>query len=160
MIGGSVCGQDKLTEFINTLNNIHPSFKFSSNISPTSTHFLDVTITLNNDNTLSTDLYVKPTDTHQYLLPSSAHPKHVKNSIPYSLALRLRRICSDNTTFTNRTNELLTYLTNRGYRRKHVRNEIRKASRVTRQDSLATKQKQPNNRTPFVVTYHPGLPQL
>ena len=153
-------GQDKLTEFINTLNNIHPTIKFTSDISPTSTHFLDVTITLNNDNTLSTDLYVKPTDTHQYLLPSSAHPKHVKNSIPYSLALRLRRICSDNTTFTNRTNELLTYLTKRGYRRKHVRNEIRKASRVTRQDSLATKQKQPNNRTPFVVTYHPGLPQL
>ncbi len=99
--------QDKLTEFMNTLNNIHPTIKFKSYISPTSTHFLDVTFTLNNNNNLSTNLYVQPTDTHQYLLPSSAHPKHDKHSIPYSLAIRLRRICSNNTTFTSRTKNYL-----------------------------------------------------
>ena len=153
-------GHDKLTEFISTLNNIHPNIKFTSDISPTNTHFLDVTVILNEDNTISTDLYVKPTDTHQYLLNTSAHPKHTKQSIPYSLALRLRRICSNDDTFNKRTNQLLTYLTNRGYKRKHVRNEIRKASKVTRQSSLQTKQKRHNNRTPFVVTYHPSIPQF
>ncbi len=105
-------------------------------------------------------MYVKPTDTHQYLLSTSCHPSHTKRSIPYSLALRLRRICSHDNTFTKRTNELLQYLTNRGYKRKHVRNEIRKASNVTRQDSLENKHRSKNTRTPFVVTYHPGLPQL
>ena len=146
--------------FITTLNAIHPNIKFTSETSCNSTHFLDVTDVLNDDNNISTDLYIKPTDTHQYLLSTSAHPKHTKKSIPYSLALRLRRICSDDTTFKKRTDELLTYLTNRGYRRKHVRNEIRKASKITRQNSLKTKQKKRNDRTPFVVTYHPSVPQL
>ena len=45
----------------------------------------------------SCDLYTKPTDTHQYLLPTSCHPKHFCKNVPYSLALRLRRICSDRT---------------------------------------------------------------
>ena len=153
-------GQDKLADFITTLNHIHPTIKFTNETSSTSINFLDVTVTLNNDNSISTDLYVKPTDTHQYLLSSSAHPRHTKQSIPYSLTLRLRRICSNDTTFKKRTNELLTYLTNRGYKRKHVRNEIRKASTTTRQDSLKTKQKRHNNRTPFVVTYNPCLPQI
>ena len=145
---------------INNDNNNDDDISFTSDISSTSTHFLDVTVILNKDNTISTDLYVKPTDTHQYLLSTSAHPKHTKQSILYSLALRLRRICSNDDTFTRRMNQLLTYLTNRGYKRKHVRNEIRKASKITRQSSLQTKQKKHNNRTPFVVTYHPSIPQL
>ena len=46
---------------------------------------------------IETDLFCKPTDKHQYLLHSSSHPFHTKRSIPYSLALRLRRICSTET---------------------------------------------------------------
>ena len=153
-------GPDKLTDFISTLNTAHPTIKFTHEVSPTSIHFLDVTVSLNADNNISTDLYIKPTDKHQYLLSTSAHPKHTKQSIPYSLALRLRRICSTDETFYLRTNELLTYLTNRGYKRKHVRNEIRKASKVTRQNSLTNKPKTKTARTPFVVTYHPSLSHL
>ena len=41
---------------------------------------------------LSTDLYVKPTDTHQFLLSSSCHPRHVMNSGVYSQALRIKRM--------------------------------------------------------------------
>ena len=32
------------------------------------------------------DVYSKPTDSHQYLPPSSAHPKHVFKAIPYGVA--------------------------------------------------------------------------
>ena len=35
---------------------------------------------------LSTDLFVKPTDTHQYLHASSWHVFHYKKSIPYNQA--------------------------------------------------------------------------
>ena len=39
-------------------------------------------------------LHKKAGRKNQYLLPSSAHPKHTTKGIPFSLAYRLRRICS------------------------------------------------------------------
>ena len=36
-----------------------------------------------------TDLFVKTTDTHQFLDPTSCHPHHCKKGIRYSQALRL-----------------------------------------------------------------------
>ena len=96
---------DDLHTFTAFLNNIHPTIKFTSNYSFTSIPFLDVKVSLSNGK-ITTDLYTKPTDKHQYLLHSSCHPKHTKRAIPFSLALRLRRICSSNETFTLRTNEL------------------------------------------------------
>lgn len=90
---------------IDYLNNLHPTIKFTSDLSKTSVAFLDTTVSINNCK-VSTDLYVKPTDTHQYLLSSSCHPYHTKRSIPYNLGLRLRRICSGDTTFRRRCDEL------------------------------------------------------
>ena len=37
------------------------------------------------DNKLATSVHYKPTDSHSYLLYSSSHPSHVKDSIPYSI---------------------------------------------------------------------------
>ena len=45
-------------------------------------------------------MHYKPTDSHSYLLYSSSHPSHVKNSIPYSQFLGLRRLCSDDSDFS------------------------------------------------------------
>ena len=41
----------------------------------------------------SSDLYTKPTDTHQYLLPSSDYPPHVHKHLPYGLGIRLQSNC-------------------------------------------------------------------
>ena len=81
-------GEEKLIEFITYLNGLHPSIRFTSSYSTTEIPFLDVRVLLNNGN-LETDLYIKPTDKHQYLLKSSCHPSHTKHSIPYSMVLRL-----------------------------------------------------------------------
>ena len=59
---------------------------------------------------MSTNLYVKETDSHQYLHPSSCHPYHCVKSIPYSQALRLNRICSKNT-FTQKIPFMATVVT-------------------------------------------------
>ena len=66
---------DDLKTFTTYLNNIHPTIQFTSNYSFTSIPFLDVNVSLINGK-LTTDLYTKPTDKHQYLLQSSCHPKH------------------------------------------------------------------------------------
>jgi hypothetical protein len=55
---------------------------------------------------MSTDIYNKPTDKHQYLSPQSCHPKHCTKSIPYSQALRIKRICSNEQTTKKRLGEL------------------------------------------------------
>ena len=45
---------------------------------------------------------------------------------PFTLALRLGRICSTNETFTQRTNELIDYLNKRGYSRYFLQREIQR----------------------------------
>ena len=65
----------------------------------------------------STDLYRKPTDKPKALLPPSCHPGHKCKNIVYSMAFRLMRICSEETTFLKRKLELkYKYLIPRGYK--------------------------------------------
>ena len=72
----------------------HTKFTHEYSNSPNQTlPFQDVQVHVNN-NQIQTDLLTKPTDKHQYLLKTSCHPTHTKPTIPFSLALRLRRICS------------------------------------------------------------------
>ena len=83
-------GEDNLKTFLNYMNSIHPTIKFTgeySNSSNQALPFLDVKVHLSN-NQIQTDLYTKPTDKHQYLLKTSCHPTHTKRTIPFSLALR------------------------------------------------------------------------
>ena len=57
-------------------------------------NFLGVTGSKNN-NKLSTDLYTKETDTHQYLHAKSCRRSCIKRAIPYGQTVRINRICSD-----------------------------------------------------------------
>ena len=100
---------------------------------------------------------------HQYLLQSSCHPKHTKRAIPFSLALRLRRICSSDDTFTKRTTEPKTYLNKRGYNLSFLDQEIRCVHNITRASKTLLKQTNPNgcplymlsHIIPPFVLYHP-----
>ena len=83
----------ELDEFFEHANSTHLSIKFTHEVSKTKMSFLDTTTTVKKGN-MTTDLYSKPTDKHQYLSPSSCHPKHCFKSIPFSQAIRVKRICS------------------------------------------------------------------
>ena len=78
-------GENKLKSLIDKINKVHPTIKFTAERSKTSINFLDVTVSLL-EGVTETDLYVKPSDSHQYLQPSSCHPFHCKKGIPYSQA--------------------------------------------------------------------------
>ena len=142
-------GSDKLKVFVHYLNNLHPTIKFTCSHSLTNIPFLDVMVSLK-DGLIQTDLCTKPTDKHQYLLISSCHPTHTKRSIPYSLALRLRRICSDNYTYKQRCKELMDFLVNRGYELNFLKTQIRRASDISRNAALKPKPKQQIDTVPFV----------
>ncbi|XP_071178031.1 uncharacterized protein [Mytilus edulis] len=108
--------QQKLDDFIRHANNAHHSIKFTYEISDSKISFLDTTTSIKNG-VISTDLYCKPTDKHQYLSPQSCHPKHCTKSIPYSQALRVKRVCSSEEAVTKRLQELRGFLTKRGYKK-------------------------------------------
>ena len=86
-----------------------------------------------------TDLYCRSTDTHQYLQKGSCHPWHVKKAIPYGQALRIRRICSDEKKLRMRSEELVGWLVDRGYKEDFVREQIGKQAIWTEQHSLIRK---------------------
>ena len=154
-------GHPQLDAFIQHTNTFHPSIKFTSNISTTSIPFLDVMVSLQ-DGVLQTDLYSKETDTFNYLHWASCHPSHTKRSIPYSLAFRLKRICSTEEALTNRLKQLTTHLSARGYPIKQITSAIAKATETDRATAIQRRQKTQTNpdRIPFVITYHPGLPSI
>ena len=109
---------------------------------------------------LETDLYVKPTDKHQYLLKSSCHPSHTKQSIPFSMALRLRRICLTDEFFNARSSALTTHLIKRGYKHRLVKDAVEKVRQIPRSRALETSIKKESHRIPFVITFNPTLPNI
>ena len=75
--------REELNQFVTAVNSFHPALKYTWEISNTSLAFLDIKVSVEG-NGLCTSVHYKPTDSHSYLLYSSSHPSHVKNSIPYS----------------------------------------------------------------------------
>ena len=103
-----------------------------------------------------TDLFVKPTDTHQFKDPSSSHPYHCKKGIPYSQALRLNRICSDNESFDKRCNDLEGWLMERGYNGKMIMQQILRARKHSRKDLLKKEKTETSDpKLTFNMTYYP-----
>ena len=82
-IGAISSSREELDQFITSVNSFHPALKYTWEISETSLAFLDIKVSIKG-NVLCTSVHYKPTDSHSYLLYSSSHPSHVKNSIPFS----------------------------------------------------------------------------
>ena len=120
-----------------------------------SINFLDVTVSIA-EGIIETNLYVKPADSHQYLLSSSCHRFNCKRGIPYSQVLRLNRICSNSEFFDKRCNDIEKYLLQRGYSEKIVHKEILQARTIPR-DALSDKvnNQEKQNEMTFNITYHP-----
>ena len=120
--------------------------------------FLDTSIRIEN-NTIITDLFKKETDRNQYLLPSSCHPNHVTSNIPFSLALRIVRICSREEDREKRFGELRQMLLDRDYKPNIIKTAIDRARNIPRDDALQkVVRKSDSRRQVFVLTYDPRLP--
>ena len=115
--------------FLNILNQMHPSIKYTIESGKIrnedqTINFLDVTVILTKGNTIKTDVYYKPTNSHEYLSYNSHHPNHVKNNIPYNLAKRIVVFVSDYNQTENRLKELKQWLLNCDYPEKIVNKGI------------------------------------
>lgn len=120
-------------------------------------NFLDTTSYIKNG-TIITDLHTKQTDKHQFLSPKSCHPKHCSCGIPFSQALRIKRICSTENTQNARLGQLHKHLVVRGYNNNIIDSPFERANKTSRQELLEYKDKnKAANRTSLVLTYHPDF---
>ena len=131
---------------------MHPTIKFTAGWSETSTNFVDVTVSLTKG-VIETELYVKPTDSHQYSQSSSSHPSHCKKGIPFSQALRLNCICSETNSLDKSCNDLESVLLERGYSSKLVLKIW--VTKIPRNELLDKEKSQGNNnKLTFNVMYY------
>ena len=151
---------DELNQFIEQLNQLHPTIKFDAKYSKTAVEFLDSKVYNPTNGTLQTTLYTKPTDRQSYLHSKSYHPNSCKKSIAYSQALRIKRICSDPLEFEKHVKNLSTKLTERGYDPRLVEEQINKARLCNRADLLKPKEATATAKNILAVTYNKNLPNL
>ena len=81
-------------KFIDNLNKKHPTINFEFTYSRNSITFLDTKVCKIQNGTLCTTIYRKESDHHDFYHCKLAHPKTLKDNIPHSQALHIKRICS------------------------------------------------------------------
>ena len=148
--------RDQLETFVQHLNGATSNFTFTHEISTDSVTFLDTQISLQN-NHIVTDLYCKPTDSHNYLVYESAHPQRCKDSIPFSQFLRIRRICSNVTDFDRHVVNFCGYFLKRNYPTELLKEAAILARSKNRSELLQQKDKvnDDQDRVFLITTYHP-----
>ena len=124
--------------FLEHINKQHPFIKFTATYDQETKTipFLDMSIKLDQSGQFETDLFKKETAKCQYLLPSSCHPGHITRNIPYSLAYRLRRICSNEDQFEIRLQELKNDLLSRNYNAKIIEDAFKRVREISRAEAI------------------------
>ena len=89
-------------------------------------NFLDIQFSFDENKSLQTDLFTKPTDARSYLNFSSCHPNYTFSGNVYSQALRLRRIINCDVRLASRLDELKLDFKKSGYPDKMLTNIINK----------------------------------
>ena len=146
-------GEDSLSSFISALNEFS-ELSFTSHHSPSRITFLDVNISLENKNFI-TSVHIKPTNKQQYLHFNSCHPSHIKQSLPYSLSVRGHKICNNPESLDIFLNNLHHSLLRRGYPENLLRKKILHKTYKPKVNS--------NKRPSYLslsTTYFPGVQAL
>ena len=152
--------EEKLKQFFNEINSIHPTIKFDFNYSRNSINFLDTTVIITDEKKIKTTIYTKPTDQKSYLHAKSYHPKSTKEAIAFSQALRIRRICTDDSDFEKHSKSLAKDLVDRGHFNPSISKSIEKARNINRDGLLVYKEKKSSDKIPLILTYNKMLPNM
>lgn len=108
-------------------------------------------------------LYIKPTNTFSYLLPSSNHPQHIFKNIPKSLFIRIRRICTSYIDFLSHSRNLFVQLLKRNYNPDSISKCLRLVSNINRDSLLPYKPKKDllkQDNTLFFYTFDNSIKNL
>lgn len=121
---------------------------------------LDLVLELENDGSIATRLYRKPTDGSQFLHWDSAHPTSLKTSVPYAQLLRIKRNCSRPADYRLEADRLLKRFRDRGYPDHVLISAQRKADateRLTLLQTGVTQRRQAGDSLTLVTAYNSEL---
>ena len=157
--------RDEIEAFLNYANSIHPTIKFTAEISDTRVPFLDTFVfkgtRFQSQGILDIQTHFKPTETFQYLHFTSSHPLGVKKGFVKGEALRLLRTNSNETDFLAQLKQFEARLYTRGYPEDLVKSTLTSVTIDKREASLARREKCGNREIlPFVTTYNPAVPNI
>ena len=124
-----------------------PNLSFTHEARKNCIPFLDLKVKLI-DVKLETDLYMKPTDRHQYLHYLSSRPEHTKRSIVYSPTLCVNRLCSLEKDFNYHKLNMKEWFIKRGYPESVIDKEMKKV----RFSEQGQNSKKVEKGVPLVVT--------
>ncbi|CAF1023769.1 unnamed protein product, partial [Brachionus calyciflorus] len=87
--------------------------------------FLDLNVSFDFDYKIIFNLFVKPTNTQNYLNNNSNHPRKIFKNIPNGLIYRIRRICSNLNDYYFHTSKVHNALIKCGYSSTNIKHLIR-----------------------------------
>ena len=150
--------KERLLEFHQLLNNLHPKIKFTMEMSTNKLPFLDISL-CKEGSKLHTDIYYKTTDTRQYF--RSCHSKPTKSNIPCCLAWRICAIVSRMDIRERLLNKLRTFLKKQNYPDAIITKGIEKAKTLGIEELRACKKKPDNEKILLlVITNNPNNPNV
>ena len=152
-------GITNLLNFHSYINQQDPNIQFELKYSSEEITFLDTVVYVDNHR-LYTKNYTKPTNKQMFLHADSAHPQHLKKSLPYSQALRIRRNTTDNHILQQQLEHITNAFIKRGYRRTAITANIQPVYRFQQADLLRKKPPSTMERTPLILPYHPSLANI
>ena len=152
--------KEELQSFIKDLNTKHRTIKFDYKISEKQISFLDTMVYKDQNKKIQTTIYRKPTDKQAYLHAHSEHPKSLKNSIPYSQALRIKSICSTTEEFDKNMLHLKEKFLERGYKEDTLNSQMATVKDLNRNDVLKKQETKNTNKIPLLLTYNRTLPNM
>lgn len=132
----------------------HVFLTFTTSYSYTEISFLDVNVSLNGNNKIATNIYKKPMSKNMYLSYYSNHPKHLLQALPYSQAIRIKRICSNEEDCNREIGDMFNRFLVRGYPKTDIDKCKLKIQTKSRHDLLIP-------RSPWLILnfkkYHANL---
>ena len=114
---------------------------------------------------IESKVYSKPTDGYMFLLPQSSHYRSLHLHIPFGIALRISRICSQEDWFDEQLFKYKQYFKCRNYKNCVIQKGFDKARNITRSQALKMKTASDQSEGNFapILDYHSnfnGLPLL
>ena len=135
---------EEFSTFMDTINTLHHSIKFTHECSETQITVLDITLykgaRFQENGILDIKTHIKPTNKQLYVHASSYHPPCTGKSIAIGETNRYIRTNSDEQHFNHMVNQLHTKLLQRGYKSSAVKAHTSSLSFSNRSHTLRTNQ--------------------